>query len=95
MDRASLFPAPGHGTFKRLNVRGDLFFLFPLDDDAPMSVVTIPGESYLGTEFDLRVDWQIYDDLALDLRYGIFIPGGATPYSDARHLFFVGVSYAF
>ena len=83
-------PIPG-----RMQVRVDVFLINALDDGAPMSVTTVTGQSFLGTEVDLTVRWQILSDVSMGLRYGIFLPGDGVPYSDARHFAYLGVSYGF
>ena len=73
----------------------DFYFFAKLDSDAPVSVITVPGESYIGFETDIIVTWQITSDLALDGRYGIFVPGEAFLGSDPMHFFYLGFSYGF
>ncbi|MGH7162098.1 MAG: alginate export family protein, partial [Planctomycetota bacterium] len=93
---ASAFPLAGsRPLLRRLRVGVDLFLLSKFDDDAPNNFTTLPGESFIGTETDLAIEWQIFSDLHLDIRYGIFVPGGAVPDSDPRHFFYIGGSYGF
>jgi hypothetical protein len=66
-----------------------------MDENAPISVTTIPGERYVGMEFDFILEWQLLSDVAIDLQYGIFIPGEAYPDSDPRHFLYAGFSYGF
>ena len=73
----------------------DLFFFGKLDSDAPVSVTTIPGEGYIGFEADLIIAWQLTSDLAIDFRYGIFLPGDAFLGSKPMQFAYLGVSYGF
>ncbi|MHC4955260.1 MAG: alginate export family protein [Planctomycetota bacterium] len=79
----------------KISIGLDFFLFGKLDDDAPVSVTTIPGESYIGFETDLIIEWQMTSDTALDLRYGIFLPGSAFPGSATMHFLYLGVSYGF
>jgi len=90
-------PFQGHALLQRLRIGVDVLFLNKLDSDAPISVFTVPGDGFLGTELDLLVDWQILSDVYLEIRYGIFLPGstGVFPETDARHFFYLGISYGF
>ncbi|NJN14255.1 MAG: alginate export family protein [Planctomycetes bacterium] len=92
---ASAAPFPGHRWFGNLRLFLDAYFLNKMDRNAPLSVTSVTGEGNIGFEVDLGVQWQILSDLAIDLQYGIFLPGNAVPYDDARHFLYVGVSYAF
>jgi len=79
----------------KLGIGLDFYFFAKLDSDAPVSVITVPGESYIGFETDLLVTWQFTSDLAFDGRYGIFIPGDAFPGSAPMHFLYLGFSYGF
>jgi len=79
----------------KLGIGLDFFFFAKMDSDAAVSVITVPGESYIGFETDLVIDWQITSDLAFDLRYGIFIPGDAFVGSQPMHFLYLGFSYGF
>ncbi|MHC4223893.1 MAG: alginate export family protein [Planctomycetota bacterium] len=83
------------GIFRRFRFEVDTFAFFKTDDDAPMTVTTLPGERYVGFEVDLIVQWQLYSDVSFDFQYGIFIPGDAVAGSDPRHFVYAGVSYGF
>ncbi len=87
--------AGAHPIPDRMQVRVDVFFINALDDSAPMSVTTVTGQSFIGTEVDLTVRWQVLSDVSMGLRYGIFLPGDGVPYSDARHFAYLGMSYGF
>ena len=53
-------------------------------------------DRFLGFETDFYANWQVSSDIAVVLRYGVFFPGEAIETdSDARHLFYAGVTYAF
>jgi len=73
----------------------DLFLFGKLDSDAPVSIPTEPGESFIGFEADFLVTWQITSDVAFDLRYGLFLPGSAFIGSKTLHFGYLGVSYGF
>jgi hypothetical protein len=94
---ASTMPWRGQGIFDKMRLGVDGYLLSKLDSDAPVSFTTERGERFLGAEVDLFLDWQIYSDLSLDLRYGLFIPGDAMPEGsdDERHFFYAGLNYAF
>jgi len=92
---ASLFPAPDREILRRLRVGVDAFALLTFDADAPTSVFTDLSNSHVGWEFDLLLDWRILSDVSLEMRYGIFVPGGAFFESDPRHFIYVGFSYGF
>jgi hypothetical protein len=52
----------------------------------------------VGSEFDLNIDWRIWSDLNMSLRYGIFVPNTSVFSSteqDPRDFFYVGMTYAF
>jgi hypothetical protein len=91
----SAFPLRGRGAFDKMRVWISGFVFAKQDDGAPVSVATLPGEGYLGSEIDIGVDWILANDVALNLQYGIFLPGDAFADSDALHFFYVGISYGF
>ncbi|MGQ0614951.1 MAG: alginate export family protein [Planctomycetaceae bacterium] len=90
-------PFQRHRILQRLRVGIDILFLNKMDSDAPISVFTMPGEGFLGTEVDLLLDWEVLSDVYVEMRYGIFLPGksGVFPEIDPRHFFYLGVSYGF
>jgi len=92
---AGMFPFHDSTTARNLRVALDGFVFMKLDADAPLTVTTIEGESFVGVEFDLSIEWQVYSDLAFDLRYGIFIPGSAVADNDPRHFLYFAFSYGF
>ena len=79
----------------KLGIGLDIFGFFKLDDEAPISIPTVAGESYVGFETDIVAEWQITSDFAIDARYGLFVPGDAFPTSKVLHFFYWGVSYGF
>jgi hypothetical protein len=91
----SLWRSPHRPDRVRVGVNGFLFT--KLDDDAPLNIRTVPGESFLGGEIDLLLDWRVTSDLSLSVRYGIFIPADAMPAGEAdpRHFFYFGATYGF
>jgi hypothetical protein len=91
----SAFPFHRKSALGKFRTAMDVFLLGKLDEDAPMSVSTLPGERYLGIELDFLIEWQLFHDLAFDLRYGIFVPGEAYFTSDPRHFLYAAFSYAF
>ena len=79
----------------KIGFGADFFAFVKVDEDAPISVPTIPGETFLGTEIDLVLEWQFTSDLAMDARYGIFFPGDAIAGSQPMHFVYLGGSYGF
>jgi hypothetical protein len=92
---ATTFPFANTRMFKNMLVGADVFLLNKLDNDAPIDERT-RGHTFLGTEADFFVSWQMLSDVTLSTRYGVFFPGPAIiGDSDARHFFYTGVTYAF
>jgi hypothetical protein len=91
----SAYPLRGRGVFDRMQVSLSGFVFAKYDENAPISVPTVFGESFVGGEVDLAVDWTITSDLNLLLQYGIFLPGDAFPDSDPLQFLYVGFSYGF
>lgn len=92
---ASLRPLADYPVARRLRATLDSFLLMKLNSDAPVSVLSEEDEMFLGVEFDLVVEWEVYSDLAVDCRYGIFLPLAAAAENDPRNFFYFGVSYGF
>jgi hypothetical protein len=94
---ASSYPWTGStSVLDRLQLGLAAFVYLKFDDDAPITEPTIPGARYLGFEPDVFVNWQIYDDLFMAMRYGVFFPGeDAFESTHARHFFYAGLTYAF
>ncbi len=91
----SAFPLRGRGIFDRMQVVLSGFVFSKYDDNAPVSVPTVLGESFIGSEINLMLDWKLASDLDLIAQYGIFLPGDAIADSDPLHFFYVGFSYGF
>jgi hypothetical protein len=91
----SAFPFRGRGAFDRMQVSLSGYVFMKYDENAPISVPTVFGESFVGGEIDLSVDWTITSDLNLLLQYGMFLPGDAMVNDDPLHFFYVGFSYGF
>jgi hypothetical protein len=91
----SAFPLRGRGAFDKMQVVLSGFVFAKYDDNAPISVPTVAGESLIGSEIDLMIDWKLTSDLDLIAQYGIFLPGDAIANSDPLHFFYVGFSYGF
>ncbi len=51
--------------------------------------------SYLGVEPEIFLNWQILEDVTIQLRYGVFFPGGALPTEDVRQGVYGAITYAF
>lgn len=85
------------GFFEGLRVGVDGYLFAKIDDDAPISALTIPGERFIGGEVDVFADWRITSDVTLNTRYGVFFAGDAMPngLDKPRQFFYVGVTYAF
>ncbi len=91
----SAFPLRGRGIFDRMQVSLSGFVFMKYDENAPISVPTVFGESFIGSEIDLTLDWKLTSDLDLLLQYGIFLPGDAIADSDPLHFLYAGFSYGF
>jgi hypothetical protein len=95
--RAGASASPGQTGLKPPNLQfGVDFFVFSkFESDAPIDEETEEGESFLGVEPDLFVNWQVMEDVTVAVRYGVFFPGDAFEQSDPRHFVFLGLTYAF
>lgn len=92
---AATIPAPHVAALRRLQVGVDLFGFWKADERAAI-VETTSDDKFLGIEPDVYLNWQITSDLALALRYGMFIPGAAIENDEEpRHFFYSGVTLAF
>lgn len=78
----------------RFSVDGFLFN--KIDRDAPISVNTT-DKTFVGGELDFGIDWAIFSDVSLAVRYGVFFPGDAMPEDEdkIRQYLYAGVTYAF
>lgn len=91
----STHPLAGHSAMSRFQIGGDVFVFGKFDRNAPIDEPT-SNDRFLGTEFDLFLNWQITSDVALSVRYGVFFPGSAIEGdSSPRNFFYTGVTYAF
>lgn len=89
------FPARSSATFGEMQVGADWITSFKYSRTGAIDEPT-NAESYLGTEFDVYVNWRVSSDLSLTTRYGIFFPGAAIPEPDnCRNFIYVGVTLAF
>jgi hypothetical protein len=90
---------PTHSLFSELRIGVTGFLFMKMDNDAPLSVLTVPGGSNLvGGEVDVLLDWRISSDLNLNIRYGIFLPNTSVFFpgeGGARDFFYSGLTYAF
>ena len=58
----------------------------------------MPGDDYLGYEWDLFANWRLSSDLFLLINYGVFFPheGSFDPFSDndrSRQFFTVNLNW--
>ncbi|MFM9144997.1 MAG: hypothetical protein ACKORL_06445, partial [Phycisphaerales bacterium] len=95
----SASPFKGNEMFGDTRISVNAFMYVRWDANAPISVpTTLGGSNVVGSEYDFNVDWRIYSDVNMSLRYGLFVPNnavfGATE-DEPRQFFYVGVTYAF
>ena len=95
----SASPFKGNEMFGDTRVSVNAFMYVRWDANAPISLpTTLGGSNLVGSEYDFNVDWRIYSDVNMSLRYGLFVPNnavfGATE-DEPRQFFYVGVTYAF
>ncbi|MCP4711541.1 MAG: alginate export family protein [Planctomycetes bacterium] len=93
---ASTFPVNHIELFKDLEVATN-FFLYHKNESsgAASDSLSVNDNDFLGSEFDLFLNWRITSDLAWSLQYGVFFPGDAFLNRDDRHLFFTGLLLSF
>lgn len=92
---ASAFPFPDIAAVRRLQVGMDFFVFQKLNANAPIDEATSDSR-YLGCEPDLYLNWQITSDVALSVRYGLFVPGdGVDNDKKLRQFLYTGVTIAF
>lgn len=86
---------PGIFQELRLGIEGLIFN--KIDDNAPISTVTLPGKRFVGGEIDLSADWRITSDVTLQAKYGVFFAGDAMPSAidEPRQFLYLGATYAF
>ena len=79
-------------TWQNFEVGASSFIYWRPEQDSSISDVraNIPGERFLGHEWDLFVNWQMSSDLFLLMNYGVFFPheGSYSPGNDRSRQFF-------
>jgi len=95
----SASPFKGNEVFGDTRVSANAFLYVRWDNAAPISVPTnLGGSNLVGSEFDFNIDWRIWSDLNMSVRYGIFVPNTSVfsdTEQDPRDFFYVGMTYAF
>jgi hypothetical protein len=92
----STFPFPESDTFRRLQVGTDIYIFGKQNSKAPIDEPTNPGQTYLGWEPDLYVNWEITSDITLTARYGAFFANAAAFFdSHPRQFLYTGATFAF
>lgn len=95
----SFSPFKGNEIFGDTRFSVNAFLYARLDADAPISVpVNTGGSNLVGSEYDFNVDWRIWSDLNISMRYGVFVPNTelfTDVESEPRQFFYVGATYAF
>ncbi len=95
---ASTFPANHLEIFKNLELAANFFLYHKQQGSGAASdnlSINDNNNKFLGSEFDIHVNWRITSDLAWTLRYGFFVPGDAFLSRDERQLFFTGFTLGF
>ena len=75
---ATTFPFTQIKPLRKMQLGTDFYAFAKMDMGAPIDE-TSSNNRWLGIEPDIYMNWQITSDIALSVRYGVFIPG------DARH----------
>ncbi len=90
------FPITGTGMASRMQVGGEIYCFGKLQTRAPIDEAT-SQDRYLGFEPDLYVNWRVLEDVTVQMRYGIFVPGQAIDSSDEkiRQFLYASVTYSF
>lgn len=92
----STFPANHVTAFEELQVGSDFFMYHKQQKEGAASdSLSTEEHSYLGSEFDLFVNWRITSDLAWMVRYGVFWPGASFSEQGDRQLLFTSVTLNF
>src|SRR5581483_6533696 len=92
---ATSFPLSDIKPFRKMQLGTDLYFFAKANTDAPIDEATT-NSRWLGVEPDIYMNWQISSDVALSVRYGLFIPGDAiTDDVKMRQFLFAGVTVSF
>ena len=93
---AATFPFTEIKTLKKMQVGTDLYFFAKADTLQHRSTEATTGSRWLGLEPDIYMNWQITSDVALSMRYGVFVPGDAiVDDSKMRQFFYTGVTVSF
>ena len=90
----STFPLRQFELFKQLELGINAFLFEKFDSAAPVDEPSTK-DSYVGTEPDVYLNWQIKSDITLALRYGVFFPGSAIVNNNTRQFFYAGMTFAF
>ncbi len=90
----STFPLPDHTWFQQLQIGADVLVFNKFESSGGFDETT-SGDMFLGGELDLYANWRVTSDFALNLRYGVFLPGPAIPSDDARHFVLFGFTLSF
>ncbi len=74
------FDDPDSPAWQNLEVGTSMFFYWRAAADAQVSNAgaDTPGDSYLGHEWDVHLNWRLSSDLFLLLNYGVFFPHGGS-----------------
>lgn len=88
-------PAPESQAFKQLELGADAFAYLRAQDGGVSDSSAGMGTTELGYEADVHAFWRVTSDLALVLRYGVFMPGDAFLDGTSRHSLFTGVTLSF
>ena len=91
----STYPFRQSNWTRRLQVGADFFVYGKTDQNAPFDEATT-SDWFLGWEPDVWMNWRVASDVAIFVRYGVFLPGDAIAGGkEARHYFYSGVTYSF
>ena len=89
-------PLPQYECFRQLEVGSDFFWFWKQQKDGPMSDVRASRAAHeIGNEWDVYMNWRIFSDLAVTLRYGRFWTGDAFTSSEKRDFVYAGFIYSF
>ena len=92
---ATTFPFPQYKPLRKMQLGTDLYFFAKANTQAPIDEAS-SGSRWLGLEPDIYMNWQITSDIALSVRYGLFVPGDAiTDDVKMRQFLFAGVTVSF
>jgi hypothetical protein len=91
----STFPARGNPALAQLQIGADVLVFGKAVAGGPIDEPTL-ARSYLGTEAEFFLNYRVFSDLSLGVRYGAFFPGAAIEGDhDVRHFVVVSVTLAF